>query len=206
MLSDEQQFYMQQGITSWLHQSSELAELTEAEAAYRKLCEDFRKASLYAVHLIVKKNPTPLNLFNLYGDDGDKFVVGGILVRRAKDWMICGQPFTEAAKLHTTAIGNNQDAGGSNLSEISGKVASLDVRNMAIMRNRLPRLVVPLASIVDYYGLKFECQSLAPISINSLVYGSDTNGLTFVNKDAHAEAMAHQIAVLLNLKAHYVEE
>ena len=77
------------------------------------------------------------------------------------------------------------------MSEISGKVASLDVRNMAIMRNRLPRLVVPLASIVDYYGLKFECQSLAPISINSLVYGSDTNGLTFINKDAHAEAMAH---------------
>lgn len=158
LLSDEQQFYMQQGITSWLHQSSELAELTEAEAAYRRLCEDFRKASLYAVHLIVKKNPTPLNLFNLYGDDGDKFVVGGILVRRAKDWMVCGQPFTEAAKLHTTAIGpGNTDAGGSNLSEISGKVASLDVRNMAIMRNRLPRLVVPLAAIVDYYGLKFEC-------------------------------------------------
>lgn len=84
-------------------------------------------------------------------------MVGGILVRRAKDWMICGQPFTEAAKLHTTAIGSNQDTGGANLSEISGKVASLDVRNMAIMRNRLPRLVVPLASIVDYYGLKFEC-------------------------------------------------
>lgn len=154
--------------------------------------------------MIVKKNPTPLNLFNLYGDDGDKFVVGGILVRRAKDWTICGQPFTEAAKLHTTAIGNND--GSANLTEISGKVASLDVRNMALMRNRLPRLVVPLASLVDYYGLKFECQSLAPISINSLVYGSDTNGLTFVNKDAHAEAMAHQIAVLLNLKPHYVEE
>jgi hypothetical protein len=98
---------MQQGITGWLHESPELAELTEAEAAYRRLSEDFRKASLYAVHLIVKKNPTPLNLFNLYGDDGDKFVVGGILVRRAKDWTVCGQPFTEAAKLSTTVIGNN---------------------------------------------------------------------------------------------------
>jgi len=42
------------------------------------------------VHCIIKKNPTPLNLFNLYGDDGDKFVVGGILIRRAKDWTICG--------------------------------------------------------------------------------------------------------------------
>jgi hypothetical protein len=76
------------------------------------------------------------------------------------------------------------------LLEIMGKVASLDVRNLAIMRNRLPRLVVPLACLVDYFGIKFECQSLAPISINSVVYGSDTNGLTFTNRDAHAEAMA----------------
>ena len=111
------------------------------------------------------------------------------MIRRAKDWTICGQPFTEANKMHTTAIGTNGDA-GSNMLEIAGKVASLDVRNMAIMRNRLPRLVVPLATLVDYYGIKFECQSLAPLSINSLVYGSDTNGLTFTNRDAHGEAMA----------------
>jgi hypothetical protein len=87
-----------------------------------------------------------------------------------------------------------------------GKVASLDVRNLAIMRNRLPRLVVALGSLVDYFGIKFECQSLAPISINSVVYGSDTNGLTFTNRDAHAEAMAKQISLMLNLKPHYIEE
>lgn len=182
-----------------------MAELAEAEAAYRRLCEDFRKASLYAVHLIVKKGPTPLNLFNLYGDDGDKYIIGGILIRRAKDWTICGQPFTEAGRLHTTAIGSTGDS-GSNLSEISAKVASLDARNLALLRNRVARLVVPLASIVDYYGMRFECQSLAPLSINSLVYGSDVNGLTFTNKDEHAEMMAKQIASLLNLKPHYVEE
>lgn len=55
-----------------------------------RLLDEFRKASMYAVHMIVKKNPTPLNLFNLYGDDGDKYVVGGIFVRRAKGWTICG--------------------------------------------------------------------------------------------------------------------
>jgi hypothetical protein len=168
-----------------LHESPELAELAEAEAAFRKLADDFKKASLYAVHCIIKKNPTPLNLFNLYGDDGDKFVVGGILIRRAKDWTVCGQPFTEAAKLHTTSLGP-QGGESTNLLEISGKIAALDVRNLALMRNRLPRLVVPLACIVDYYGLKFECQSLAPLSINSLVYGSDNNGLTFTVRDEHA--------------------
>jgi hypothetical protein len=158
--------------------------------------------------MIVKKNPTPLNLYNLYGDDGDKYIAGGILLRRAKDWTICGQPFTEAAKMHTTTIraGGGGNEGGSNLIEISGKIAALDVRNLAALRNRVSRLVVPLACMVDYFGLKFECQSLAPLSINSLVYGSDVNGLIFTNKDEHAELMAKQIASLLNLKPHYLEE
>jgi hypothetical protein len=110
--------------------------------------------------------------------------------------------------MHTTAIGpgGGGDSVSSNLTEISGKIASLDVRNLALLRNRIQRLVVPLACLVDYYGLKFECQSLAPLSINSLVYGSDTNGLTFTNKDLHAEGMAKQISYLLNLKTHYIEE
>jgi hypothetical protein len=43
-----------------------------------------------------------------------------------------------------------------NLTEISGKIASLDVRNMALLRNKIENLIVPLACIVDYYGLKFE--------------------------------------------------
>lgn len=190
LLNDEQAFLLQQGVTKHLHSSPDLAELAEAEAAYRKLCDDFKKASLYAVHMIVKKNPTPLNLFNLYGDDGDKYIAGGILIRRAKDWIICGQPFTEGSRMHTTAIGTSGGDGGSNLLEISGKIAALDVRNLAALRNRVSRLVVPLACIVDYFGLRFECQSLAPLSINSLVYGSDCNGLTFTAKDEHAELMA----------------
>jgi hypothetical protein len=50
----------------------------------------------------VKKNPTPLNLFNLYGDDGDKYIVGGILVRRAKGWTICGSSLSEHHNMGTT--------------------------------------------------------------------------------------------------------
>lgn len=72
-----------------------LAELIDAETLYRKLIDDFKKASLLAVHLVVKKNPTPLNLYNIYGDDGDKYIVGGILIRRAKGWTICGHTFDE---------------------------------------------------------------------------------------------------------------
>lgn len=108
--------------------------------------------------------------------------------------------------MHTTALAAAGGDSGSNLAEISGKIASLDVRNLAALRNRVSRLVVPLACLVDYYGLRFECQSLAPLSINSLVYGSDVNGLTFTNKDEHAEMTAKQIASLMNIKSHYIEE
>jgi len=106
--------------------------------------------------------------------------------------------------MQTTML--SPSGGEANLGEISGKIAALDVRNLAALRNRVSRLVVPLACLVDYYGLRFECQSLAPLSMNSLVYGSDLNGLTFTNKDEHAELMAKQIGYLLNLKPHYVEE
>ena len=55
-----------------------------------RLMDDFKQAALYAVHMIVQKNPTPLNLFNLYGDDGEKYAIGGMMLRRAKGWTVCG--------------------------------------------------------------------------------------------------------------------
>lgn len=113
----------------------------------------------------------------------------------------------------TTIVGKQKDGSGTAVPEsgaalvqISGKVASLDVRNMALLRNWVDRLVVPMACLVDYYGLKFETQSLAPISVNSLAYGSDMDGLLFNDEDAEAEQMAKTISQLLNLKPHFLEE
>ena len=68
---------------SGLSMSQNIQELVNAERLYYKLANDFRIASVYACHCIIKKNPTPLNLFNLVGDEGEKYVVGGIYVRRA---------------------------------------------------------------------------------------------------------------------------
>ena len=42
------------------------------------------------------------------------------------------------------------------VNEVSAKLASLDVRSLALLRHRVPNLVVPLACFVDYYGLTFE--------------------------------------------------
>lgn len=89
--------------------------------------DDFKQASLYAVHMIVQKNPTPLNLFNLYGDDGDKFIIGGILIRKAKGWTICG---TQAGGSEN----NSKLAATNSSNEISGKLAAINVRNLALLR------------------------------------------------------------------------
>jgi hypothetical protein len=76
------------------------------------------------------------------------------------------------------------------LNEISSKLAALDVRNGSLLRNKIKNLVVPLSCCVDYFGLRFEALSLPPVSINSLAYGSDTNGLLVKTDDRQAEEMA----------------
>ena len=181
-----------------------LQELVNAERLYYKLIDDFKVASVYAVHAIVKKAPAPLNLLNLLGEGGEKYVVGGIYLRRAQGWTVCGQQFkTFEAYDETDVFGSGIHA---DLSEISAKLAALDVRNGSLLRNKVENLVVPLSCVVDYFGLRFEAISIIPASINSLAYGSDTDGLVFKDNDKAAEQMAEQIGKLLNLKPHTIRE
>ena len=140
--------------------------------------------------MICKRSPAPLNLHNVLGDGGDKFVVGGIYIRRAQGWTVAGQQFSRFEVLDDTAMSGLGQAINGDLTEASGKLAALDVRNAALLRNKIENLVVPLSCIVDYFGQRFVAQSLVPASINSLAYGSDTDGLIFRNQDREAEAMA----------------
>ena len=140
----------------------------------------------------------------MLGDGGDKYIVGGIYLRRAQGWTVAGQQFSRF-EVHEDDM-NMGSAINGDLSEISGKLAALDVRNAAILRNKIENLVVPLACIVDYFGQRFEAQSLVPASINSLVYGSDTDGVIFKNTDKEAERMAMKIGSALNLRPHVIRE
>lgn len=90
--------------------------------------------------------------------------------------------------------------------EITGKLAALEVRNLAYLRNKVKGLIAPLACTVDYFGVRFLCLSEMPLSINSLIYGSDTAGILFENESHLGEEMAQKTAKLCNLKPHYVRE
>lgn len=58
---------------------------------------------------------------------------------------------------------------------------------MALLRNQFENLIVPLACTVDYFGVRYECTSIPPISQNSLIYGSDNEGLIILTEE-YAEA------------------
>jgi hypothetical protein len=106
-------------------------------------------------------------------------MVGGILIRRAIGWTVCGEYLDHKNRfgIHKPSV---------DLVEINKKVAGLDSRNMSVLRNRIENLVVPLSCIVDYFGVRFECLSIPPISLNTLVYGSDTEGLLISNENEKA--------------------
>ena len=85
------------------------------------------------------------------------------------------------------------------VNHIVSKVAALDVRVLSLLRHRFPKLVIPLACVVDYYGIAFEVQTPSPLTLNSLVYGSDSEGLLYKNDDFEAEKLATEIGLLLNI-------
>lgn len=81
-------------------------------------------------------------------------------------------------------------------------MASHNLKAFSLLRHWFKELIIPLWWIVDYRGEAFEVQSISPISINSLVYGTDTHGLSYLIKDFNSEDLARKISERLNLKAH----
>ena len=157
---------------------------------------------MYAVHYIIKNQCPSLNLDNLLGDDGEKYMVGGIFVRRAKNWSINGKYLSEdEPRVMKGSAGTRID-----VYSIVNKIASLDVRALAILRHRIPGLNIPLACVIDYYGSVFECQSPVSITQTSLAYGSDTEGILFKNDDKQAEQVAKRIGEILNIRPYTLSE
>ena len=70
---------------------------------------------------------------------------------------------------------------------------------MSMLRHRITKLVVPLACIVDYYGFFFEVQTSAPLTLSTLAYGSETEGLLLKDDDPTARFISAQVGKLLNI-------
>jgi hypothetical protein len=131
-------------------QNNEIEEinmLSGLESRFNILYEGFLDAALYVVHYIVKKNLPGLNLLNLAGDGGEKFMAGGLSARRAKDWLICGKNLTDEMPMGGSTI---------NVNQVVAKLATHNARALALLRFRIPNLLIPLSCVIDYYGIVFE--------------------------------------------------
>jgi hypothetical protein len=118
------------------------------------------------------------------GYGGQKYVVGGIIIRKAVGWTQLGQTMSP---------------------DVNYKRAAYGARNLAYMRHKLPTLMVPLCCIVDCNGERYECHSMPSVTINTLVYGTDTDSLVFKHAPI-ANSIVSEIEKLCNLKEHTVFE
>ena len=129
-------------------------------------------------------------------------MVGGLFVRRAKDWVVSGRSLSQ----DSPEILQGREKIKTDVIQINSRLAALDVRALSLLRHKIPDLIIPLACVVDFYGLVFEVQSPAHLDLNSLVYGSDTDGLLYQDDDENGEKVAFQIQKYLNLKAFKIKE
>mmetsp|Transcript_29137 Transcript_29137/g.43912 ORF Transcript_29137/g.43912 Transcript_29137/m.43912 type:complete len:123 (+) Transcript_29137:110-478(+) len=122
-------------------------------------------------------------------------MVGGLFIRRVKNWVVAGRNLSsdepQVMKASTST--------GLDVAQVNNKIANLDVRALALLRHRIPKLVIPLACTVDYFGILFEVQSPCFLTLNSLVYGSDSNGVLYKDDHAAGEKIGREIGELLNL-------
>ena len=72
-----------------------------------------------------------------------------------------------------------------------------------LLRNRIKDLHVQFHCVVDYFGLSFEVSSPVPLTLSTLVYGSDCEGKLFVTE---AEFVAKQIAKVMNIAPQLIRE
>lgn len=166
---------------------SPLQELEAAKSMY-ELMEDFVDCAEAAVDQVVRGALQPSFCHELFGCGGDKYFVGGILVRRAAKWEVLGE-----------SVGEGDSA---------FKAAGLELKALSHLRAaKLKKAVVPPACVVDHLGHRFLCVGAADLTHMSLVYGSSNDALTVVRgMHADAEVAAKEIADAMNVKAHDVVE
>ncbi len=88
--------------------------------------------------------------------------------------------------------------------EFSMKSCSLErTGNLAYLSLSLPKLRVPLSTLIDYLGYRVLATSLLPLSTNSLVYGSPDGGDTVLFKSPTCNALMREAGRRLNLKGHF---
>ena len=160
-------------------------ERMDAEKAMHALSEKFMSNVLRVVDGILAGKIEPLMINTAFASTAQKYVAGGIIVRKVSDWEILGENIGEG--------------------DAAFKIAGHELRAMSLLRGKINGIVAPLAAIVDVYGLRYLAQAIPNISRDSLCYGSINDAITVVRSD-DGDAAAKAIASYLNIRDHIVTE
>lgn len=156
------------------------------DKAMLELERAFESACVKGAALVLDGQVTPCTVLpELFGSEGERYVVSGILLRRVANWEILGEDIGEG--------------------DVAFKVAGHEARCLGVIRNRVPGLIAPLSALVDHFGIRFLCQAIPPIDFNTLAYGSSSDAL-IIQSSQDALPVAAQMARLFNAKPHEVVE
>ena len=157
----------------------DMSNLMNLEVEYVKLMSDFEKTMSKCAHIIINWKIQPVNIDNIYGKGGTKWIMGGIIIRECKDWLLACE-----------SVGDG---------DIAYKVADNELKGLNLLRGKIDYLELPMAGIVDYYGVRFLAQSLTLLAKTSLVYGSNTEGIIIYSEGEGVE-IANQVSSIANIR------
>mmetsp|Transcript_40667 Transcript_40667/g.127234 ORF Transcript_40667/g.127234 Transcript_40667/m.127234 type:complete len:748 (-) Transcript_40667:432-2675(-) len=185
------------GGTDWCRRFREALELPSDSddelhakcAAMSSLARDFTcQAETYA-RIIISERHLPLREKTIRPDES----IGGFAG---------GQKYLCQNILFKFAVDDRGLFGGDD--EPASKFAGHELRglNWYLRYAQDLGVLVPLTCIVDFMGMRVLAKALAPVSHETLVYGSDDGGRTVRNEDAGLAAKMAKVAGRLNLAAH----
>ena len=165
--------------------SETLTRLAIHTKGMQKTISEFEETAMKCVEIINKWEVKPHELNFVYGVGGMKHVMGGLVVRECKYLYTLGRKIED--------------------SETICELLRHKVEMLNWIRNATDSFVVPLTTVLEYYGRYYVAYAAVPVDTNTLVYGTVTQNLLVVN-DLNDFPPLQELARLLNLNFHYVYE
>ena len=162
-----------------------LHQLLSLSKGLYKTRSEFEKTARKCVELINLWKVKPQEVKYLYGTGGNKFVMGGLLIRECTEVYAFEQKYVQDDQI--------------------SKLLKHKIKMLNHIRRQQDDLMVPLACLVDYFGRFYMVYALSGIDCNSLVHGSLTQGIAIKN-DLNDIPAVKVLSRQLNIKPHYVVE
>ena len=173
--------------------SEKMKECISQEKELEKLWREFERMGVKSVELIEGGKVQARSMYHLYGGYSNKWIVGGMIVRRGSEMSVWGEEVEEMGTWR--------------------KVASRYVKNMQYIQRVVAglggiksKLFVPMCCLVDCYGERYIVESLSPIGTDTLVLGTFTNGINIQSgeHDEEVRSVGRVLGEALNIAPHWV--